>query len=47
MTVPLEKAPANFVPAAAVIRRVRALFGIIGRKGCVDGILSLLLNLSA
>ena len=37
MTVPLEKAPANFVPAAAVIRGVQALFGIIGRKGCVDG----------
>ena len=35
MTVPLEKAPANFVPAAAVIRRVRALFGFIGRKGRV------------
>ena|GEM_PF-1033621 len=47
MTVPLEKAPANFVPAAAVRRGVRALFGIIGRKGCVDGILSLLLNLPA
>ena len=44
MTVPLEKAPANFVPAAAVIRRVQALFGIIGRKGCVDGMLSQLLN---
>ena len=44
MTVPLEKAPANFVPAAAVIRGVQALFGIIGRKGCVDGLLSLLLN---
>ena len=47
MTVPLEKAPANFVPAAAVIRGVQALFGIIGRKGCVDGILSQLLNTSA
>ena len=45
MTVPLEKAPANFVPAAAVIRGVQALFGIIGRKGCVDGMLSQLLNL--
>ena len=44
MTVPLEKAPANFVPAAAVIRGVQALFGITGRKGCVDGALSLLLN---
>ena len=37
MTVLQEKAPANFVPAAAVIRRVRALFGITGRKGCVGG----------
>ncbi len=45
MTVPLEKAPANFVPAAAVIRRVQALFGIIGRKGCAGGALSQLLNL--
>ncbi len=32
MTVPLKEAPANSVPAAAVIRRVQALFGIIGRK---------------
>ena len=44
MTVPLEKAPANFVPAAAVIRGVQALFGIIGRKGCANGVSSLLLN---
>ena len=47
MTVPLEKAPANFVPAAAVIRGVQALFGIIGRKGYVGGELSQLLNFSA
>ena len=40
MTVPLEKAPANFVPAAAVIRRVLTLFGIIGRKGCAGCMLS-------
>ena len=40
MTVPLKKAPANYVPAAAVIRRGRALSGIIGRKGCVGGFLS-------
>jgi hypothetical protein len=33
MTVPAEEAPANYVPAAAVIRRVRALIGITGRKG--------------
>ena len=47
MMVPLEKAPANFVPAAAVIRRVQALFGIIGREGCVGGALSLLFNFLA
>ncbi len=35
MTVSLEYAPANSVPAAAVIRRVLALFGFIGRKGRV------------
>ena len=40
MTVPLKKAPANYVPAAAVIRRGRALSGIIGRKECVGGYLS-------
>ncbi len=32
MTVPSKEAPANSVPAAAVIRRVQALFGITGRK---------------
>ena len=37
MTVPRKKAPANYVPAAAVIRRERALSGITGRKGCVGG----------
>ncbi len=47
MTVPLEKALAKLVPAAAVIRVVQALFGIIGRKGCVGGALSQLLNPSA
>ena len=41
MTVPTEEAPANSVPAAAVIRRVRALSGIIGRKEFVGGLLSL------
>ena len=40
MTVPVEEAPANYVPAAAVIRRGRALSGITGRKGRVGGILS-------
>lgn len=47
MTVPLEKAPANFVPAAAVRRGVQTLFGMIGRKGCVGGLSSQLLNFSA
>ena len=37
MTVPVEEAPANYVPAAAVIHRVRALFGFIGRKELVGG----------
>ena len=40
MTVPLEEATANYVPAAAVIRRWRALFGFIGRKGSVGGLLN-------
>ena len=40
MTVPSEEAPANFVPAAAVIRRVQALFGITGRKARVGGLSS-------
>src|SRR5919199_1805518 len=37
VTVPAEEAPANYVPAAAVIRRVQALSGIIGRKELVGG----------
>ena len=37
MTVPDEEATANYVPAAAVIRRWRALFGFIGRKGSAGG----------
>ena len=40
MTVPLEEAPAKYVPAAAVIRMGQALSGIIGRKECVGGGLS-------
>ncbi len=44
MTVPLEEAPANYVPAAAVIRRGRALSGIIGHKGRVGGVLSWVLK---
>ncbi len=35
MRVLRKEAPANSVPAAAVIRRVQALIGIIGRKGRV------------
>jgi hypothetical protein len=41
LTVPVEEAPANSVPAAAVIRGVQALFGFIGRKGRVGGRVSL------
>ena len=41
VTVAYQKATANYVPAAAVIRRWRALSGIIGRKGCAGGFLSL------
>ena len=37
LTVPAEEAPANSVPAAAVIRGERALFGFTGRKGRVGG----------
>ena len=40
MTVPLKEAPANYVPAAAVIRRVRALSEIIGHKERADGLVS-------
>ena len=47
MTVPTEEAPANSVPAAAVIRRVQALSGIIGRKEFVGGLLSLVLKAEA
>ena len=41
VTVPPEEAPANYVPAAAVIRRGQALSGIIGRKARAGGSLSL------
>ena len=37
LSVPGKEAPANSVPAAAVIRRVQALIGFIGRKGRVGG----------
>jgi hypothetical protein len=40
MTVPYQQGTANYVPAAAVIRRSRALSGIIGRKGCAGGYVS-------
>ncbi len=40
MTVLEEEAPANYVPAAAVIRRGLALSGITVRKGGVGGFLS-------
>ena len=42
--VPTEEASANYVPAAAVIRRMQALSGIIGRKEFVGGMLSLVLK---
>ncbi len=41
-TVPAEEAPANYVPAAAVIRRWQALSGFIGRKGNAGGLLRLM-----
>ena len=44
LTVLFKKATANYVPAAAVIRRWRALSGFIGRKECADGLLSLKLK---
>ena len=37
LTVPEEEATANYVPAAAVIRRSQALSGITGCKGSVGG----------
>lgn len=37
LRVPAKEAPANSVPAAAVIRRVQALIGFIGRIGRVGG----------
>ena len=40
MTVLAKEAPANSVPAAAVIRRGLALLGITGRKGRVGGLFS-------
>ncbi len=40
-TVPEEEGPANYVPAAAVIRRGRALSGVTGRKARAGGSSSL------
>ena len=40
-TVPEESASANYVPAAAVIRRRRALSGVTGRKAHAGGQVSL------
>ena len=40
MTVAGKETPANSVPAAAVIRRGLALFGITGRKAHVGGLVS-------
>ena len=36
----MEEGPANYVPAAAVIRMVQALSGFIGFKGSVGGLVS-------
>jgi hypothetical protein len=47
MTVPEEKASANSVPAAAVIRGMQALSGMIGRKESVGSHPSLLLKSEA
>jgi hypothetical protein len=47
LTVPLEEAPANYVPAAAVIRRGQALSGITGRKARVGGLVSQMLKCGA
>ena len=42
VTVSNQKATANYVPAAAVIRRWQALSGFIGRKASAGGQLSLM-----
>ena len=47
MTVPEEEATANYVPAAAVIRRWQALSGITGCKGSAGGTASWVFNLRA
>ena len=47
MTVLLKEAPANYVPAAAVIRRGQALSGFTGHKAHVGCFLSQLLKAAA
>ena len=47
VTVLYEEATANYVPAAAVIRRGQALSGFIGRKACAGGLLGLKLKSEA
>ena len=44
MTLDREEVLANFVPAAAVIRKGRTLLEMIGRKEFVGGLISYLLN---
>ena len=46
-TVLEESASANSVPAAAVIQRMQALSGLIGRKVSEGGFLSLILKARA
>jgi len=43
--IALLKVLTNFVPAVAVIRKERALFGMIGRKKFEDGFLFFKLNI--
>ena len=47
MTVPLKEATANYVPAAAVIRKLQALSGFIGHKEYEGGFLSQMLKATA
>ena len=47
MTVAKEEATANYVPAAAVIRRWQALSGITGCKGSAGGLTSRMWNAEA
>ena len=42
VTVSNQKVTANYVPAAAVIRRWQALSGFIGRKARLGGLVSLM-----